>query len=101
MLHSDLFIIISLEDMKLNKTWSKSTQFRKEINFIMYDYNPYRQAYNPYPQIQANYPQTFPQRYPQLAAGDTQRFVLVNGLICASNCGTIATIPAPAPAVES
>ena len=101
MLHSDLFIIISLEDMKLNKTWSKSTQFRKEINFIMYGYNPYRQDYNPYPQTQANYPQTFPQRYPQLAAGDTQRFVLVNGFICASNCGTITTIPAPAPAVES
>ena len=98
MLHSDLFIIISLEDMKLNKTWSKSTRFRKEINIIMYDYNPYRQPFNGYPQMQGNYPQAFPQRYPQLAAGDTQRFVLINGFICASNCGTITTIPAPAPA---
>ena len=69
----------------------------------MYDYNPYRQPFNGYPQMQGNYPQAFPQRYPQLAAGDTQRFVLINGFICASNCGTIATIPAPAPAtvVES
>ena len=41
--------------------------------------------------------------YLLLAAGDTQRFVLVNGFICASNCGTVTTIPAPAPAtaVES
>ena len=36
--------------------------------------------------------------YLLLTAGDTQRFVLVNGLICASNCGTLATIPAPATA---
>ena len=67
----------------------------------MYDYNPYRQPFNGYPQMQGNYPQAFPQRYPQLAAGDTQRFILVNGFICASNCGTITTIPAPATAVES
>ena len=34
--------------------------------------------------------------YLLLVAADTQRFVLINGLICASNCGTITTIPAPA-----
>ena len=39
--------------------------------------------------------------YLLLVAGDTQRFVLVNGLICASNCGTIATIPAPAAAADA
>ena len=39
--------------------------------------------------------------YLLLVAGDTQRFVLVNGFICASNCGTIATIPAPAPATAA
>ena len=60
----------------------------------MFDYNPYRQPFNGYSQVQGNYPQ----RYPQLAAGDTQRFVLVNGFICASNCGTITTIPATATA---
>ena len=36
--------------------------------------------------------------YLLLAAGDTQRFVLVSGFICGQNCGTIATIPAPAAA---
>ena len=36
--------------------------------------------------------------YLLLAAGDTQRFVLLNGYICGQNCGTITTIPAPATA---
>ena len=89
----------------------------------MYDYNPYRQPFNGYPQVQGNYQQTYPQRFAQQqcccdnlraldnvryenaqntcaittnATGNTQRFVLINGLICASNCGTITTIPAPA-----
>ena len=39
--------------------------------------------------------------YLLLIAGDTQRFVLINGFICAFNCGTIATIPAPAAAAKS
>ena len=36
-----------------------------------------------------------------LAAGDTQRFVLLNGFICGANCGTITTIPAPATAAAA
>lgn len=38
--------------------------------------------------------------YVLIAAGDTQRFALVGGYICGQNCGTIATIPAPATAAE-
>ena len=38
--------------------------------------------------------------YVLIAAGDTQRFALVGGYICGQNCGTIATVPAPATAAE-
>ena len=39
--------------------------------------------------------------YTLVAAGDTQRFVVINGCICGCNPGTIATIPAPTTVVTA